>query len=167
MKAAIFTNKFFLFTVCLLCLGGVTACSDDDEGQTKAFTYEEIVQAMHQKLYDAQGEVALIYLEDYQAGEWGIIAENENEVYALYKAVTGVQLQAAESTYEHACKTVSKENRSGKIRIEGNRQPQDGRYANLYFSMGACPEVRIIHVITEDALPSDYTGPIYRIKEIL
>lgn len=163
MKKHIVSPAFFLF-LSLLFTGFLSSCSDDDETSTERTetptgptetpterTGTELISLIKKYLYDNEGNVNAIQLDDYQAGEYALIADRKEDACEFFASLTGTDAPFKD-TYEYQYPFVNAEGRSCKIRIIGNATPQDGIYATLYLSIPDCSELRMLHIGTTSIL---------------
>lgn len=147
MKSCVFSKWLALLCLTVFVGGGISSCSDKND-DIPGFPKEKVIGFIRERLYDADGNVAANKLDEYQEGEFNLIADDEYEVREYFADMTGIEIPEAE-TYKAVYRSSD-----GKcvIEIEGTRLPRAEIFADIRFSVPEFPEIKLIHIGTENIM---------------
>lgn len=143
MKTNLICAKWKVLLCAALMIGLAACSSDDDPGKPAPKPKEEVLAFIRTKLIGENGNVLANTKENYGPGEYNLVADEEDETRDYFTQMTGIEIPSKDS---YQCEYVSADG-TCRISIEGSRQPVNGTYATLFFSVPEIPQIEILHII--------------------
>lgn len=148
MKNYLAASRILLLT---LFLGLFASCSSDDKDDNGGGKEVETISFMKKYLYKQDGTVSATKLDNYQEGEYLMIAKDNQGAATFFTQLTGMPVFLATS-YESQYQFKNMAGKDCEISIKGKKVPVNGIYATIYFNVPDCKEIKIIHIGTPGAL---------------